>query len=244
MSKIVLVTGGGRGIGAAIARLAGQHGYDVCVNYVTRRDRAEAVAEEIREGGQRAMAVKADVSVEGEVLRLFKAVDRELGPLDALVNNCGVITAYGRVEDLTDSDIRRNFDVNVISYILCAREAVRRMSKRHGGHGGTIVNVSSRAATMGMPNEYVHYAAAKGAVDTLTRGLALEVISDGIRVNAVSPGLIDTEMQTPERYRRIASSLPIQRGGRPDEVAEAVLWLLSSKASYVVGGNILVSGGR
>jgi NAD(P)-dependent dehydrogenase (short-subunit alcohol dehydrogenase family) len=241
---VLIVTGGGRGIGAAVARLAGAAGYDVCVNYVAHGERAEAVAAGIRALGRRAIAVAADVSREAEVLRLFATVDQALGPLAALVNNAGAITGYGPLAELGEAALRRNFEVNVIGPILCAREAVRRMQKSRGGRGGAIVNIASRAATMGMPNEYVHYAAAKGAVISFTIGLSKEVIGDGIRVNSVSPGLIDTEMQMPERFARLAPTVPIGRAGSPEEVAEAVLWLLSDKASYVTGADILIAGGR
>lgn len=244
MSKVLIVTGGSRGIGAAVARLAGRNGYDVCVNYVERKDRADQVAAEVRAAGQRAIAVGGDMSREADVARLFTTADRELGPLSALVNNAGVITAYGLVEDLREADIRRNFDVNVIGYILCAREALRRMCLRHGGRGGAIVNIASRAATMGMPKEYVQYAAAKAAIVTLTFGLAREVADEGVRVNSVSPGLIDTDMQIPERMARLAPTVPVGRAGTPEEIAEAVLWLLSDKASYVTGADLLVTGGR
>ena len=244
MSKVLIVTGGSRGIGAAVVRLAGRSGYDVCVNYVARKDRADQMVAEVRAAGQRALAVEGDMSREVDVARLFATVDRELGPLLALVNNAGVLTAYGLVEDLREADIRRNFDVNVVGYILCAREALRRMCLRHGGRGGAIVNIASRAATMCMPKEYVQYAAAKAAIVTFTFGLAREVADQGVRVNSVSPGLIDTDMQIPERMARLAPTVPIGRAGTPEEIAEAVLWLLSDKASYVTGADLLVTGGR
>ena len=244
MSNVLIVTGGSRGIGAAVVRLAGRNGYDVCVNYLARKDRAEEMVADVRAAGQRALAVEGDMSREADVARLFTTVDRELGPLSALVNNAGVLTAYGLVEDLREADIRRNFDVNVIGYILCAREALRRMCLRHGGKGGAIVNIASRAATMGMPKEYVQYAAAKAAIVTFTFGLAREVADQGVRVNSVSPGLIDTDIQIPERMVRLAPTVPIGRAGTPEEVAEAVLWLLSDKASYVTGADLLVTGGR
>jgi NAD(P)-dependent dehydrogenase (short-subunit alcohol dehydrogenase family) len=244
MSKVLIVTGGSRGIGAAVVRLAGRSGYDVCVNYAARKDRADQMVAEVCAAGQRALAVQADMSCESDVVRLFATVDRELGPLSALVNNAGVLTAYGLVEDLREADIRRNFDVNVIGYILCTREALRRMCLRHGGRGGAIVNIASRAATMGMPKEYVQYAAAKAAIVTFTCGLAREVADQGVRVNSVSPGLIDTDMQIPERMARLAPTVPIGRAGTPEEIAEAVLWLLSDKASYVTGADLLVTGGR
>jgi NAD(P)-dependent dehydrogenase (short-subunit alcohol dehydrogenase family) len=244
MSPVLIVTGASRGIGAAIARLAGAAGWDVAVNYVAREDRAEAIAGEIRTMGRRAVAVRADVGSEPDVLRLFETVDRMLGRPTGLVNNAGIISAYGPVEGLTAADIERNFRINVTGVMLCAREAVKRMSRRHGGDGGAIVNIGSRAATMGMPKEYVHYAAAKGAVAAFTTGLAKEVVGEGIRVNSVSPGLIRTEIQPAERFDRLGPTVPIGRAGQPEEVAEAVLWLLSEKASYVTGADILVAGGR
>ena len=244
MGKTLIVTGSSRGIGAAIARMAGERGWDVAVNYRADRAAAEAVAAAIRAAGPRSLAIQGDIARESDVIRLFETVDRELGSLDALVNNAGIITAYGRVEDLSEESLRRCFDVNVIGCFLCAREAIRRLSTRHGGRGGSIVNISSRAATRGMPGEYVYYAASKGAIDTMTHGLALELAGDGIRVNAVSPGLIDTEIQMPDRLKRLVPTIPMGRSGRSEEVAEAVLWLLSDQASYVTGANILVSGGR
>jgi NAD(P)-dependent dehydrogenase (short-subunit alcohol dehydrogenase family) len=244
MAKVVIVTGGSRGIGAAIVRLAARDGWDVCLNYVAHPDRAEAVAADVRGAGRRVLMVQGDVSREADVLRLFETCGRDLGVPAGLVNNAGVITAYGRLDALSDADLRRNFEVNTIGYFLCAREAVKRMSTRHGGTGGVIVNISSRAATMGMPGEYVHYAASKAAVNGLTTGLALEVAGEGIRVASVSPGMVDTEMQMPERFARIAPTTPMRRAGTPEEIAEAAVWLLSDKASYVNGADIVVSGGR
>jgi NAD(P)-dependent dehydrogenase (short-subunit alcohol dehydrogenase family) len=244
MSGVVIVTGGSRGIGAAVCRLAARDGWDVCINYVAAADRAEAVAAAVRCAGRRAVTVQGDVALEADVLRLFETCERALGKPAALVNNAGIISAYGRLDALSDAALRRNFEVNTISYFLCAREAVKRMSTRHGGQGGVIVNVSSRAATMGMPGEYVHYAASKAAVNALTTGLALEVAAEGLRVASVSPGLIDTEIQMPDRFARVAPTTPMRRAGQPDEVAEAVVWLLSDKASYVTGADILVAGGR
>jgi NAD(P)-dependent dehydrogenase (short-subunit alcohol dehydrogenase family) len=244
LNRVLLVTSASRGIGAAIARLAARDGLDVGVNYVSNETRAKQVVAAVEAAGQRAVALQADVSVEADVVRLFAECEAQLGPLCGLVNNAGVITAYGRVDALSGEALHRNFAVNTVAYFLCAREAVRRMSTRHGGSGGVIVNVSSRAATMGMPGEYVHYAASKAAVNALTTGLGLEVAAEGIRVASVSPGLIDTEIQMPDRFARLSPTTPMQRAGTPDEVAEAVVWLLSDKASYVTGADLLVTGGR
>ncbi|MGD9509043.1 MAG: SDR family oxidoreductase [Geminicoccaceae bacterium] len=244
MARVLLVTGASRGIGAAIARLAARDGWDVGVNYVANEARANAIVAAVEAAGRRAVAIRADVSVEAEAVRLFMECEARLGPLGGLVNNAGVITAYGRVDALSGEALQRNFAVNTVAYFLCAREAVRRLSTRHGGSGGVIVNVSSRAASMGMPGEYVHYAASKAAVNALTTGLALEVAAEGIRVASVSPGLIDTEIQMPDRFARIAPTTPMRRAGSAEEVAEAVVWLLSDKASYVTGADLLVTGGR
>lgn len=244
MTGILIVTGGSRGIGAATARLAAGHGWDVAVNFHTREDRAQEIVNDVRAAGRRAIAVAGDVGREAEVVKLFATVDRELGRVTGLVNNAGTISAYGPVEDLPAAALARDIEVNVTGVILCAKEALRRMCRRHGGTGGCIVNISSRAAAMGMPKEYVHYAATKGAVTAFTIGLAKEVANQGVRVNCVSPGLIGTEIQPPERFQRLGPTVPIGRAGRPEEVAEAVLWLLSEKASYVTGADILVSGGR
>ena len=241
---MLLVTGASRGIGAAIARLAARDGWDVGVNYVANEARANLVVAAVEAAGRRAVALQADVSIEAEAVRLFVDCEARLGALGALVNNSGVITAYGRVDALSGEALQRNFAVNTVAYFLCAREAVRRLSTRHGGSGGVIVNVASRAATMGMPGEYVHYAASKAAVNALTTGLALEVAAEGIRVASVSPGLIDTEIQMPDRFARLAPTTPMRRAGSPEEVAEAVVWLLSDKASYVTGADLLVTGGR
>ena len=241
---MLLVTGASRGIGAAIARLAARDGWDVAVNYVANEARAREVVAAVEAAGRRAVALRADVSVEAEAVTLFAECEARLGPLRGLVNNAGVITAYGRVDALSGEALQRNFAVNTTAYFLCAREAVRRLSTRHGGPGGVIVNVSSRAASMGMPGEYVHYAASKAAVNALTTGLALEVAAEGIRVASVSPGLIDTEIQMPERFARLAPTTPMRRAGSAEEVAEAVVWLLSDKASYVTGADLLVTGGR
>lgn len=248
MSGTIIITGSGRGIGAATALLAGQRGYAVCVNYLANRERAEQVVESISECGGTALAVQADVSDEDAVRMLFDTATERLGPLVALVNNAGITGKLGRLVDLDTQNLRRVMDVNVIAPILCAREAVRWMSTASGGHGGTIVNISSRAAQLGSPNEYVHYAASKAAIETLTVGLAAEVAREGIRVNCVSSGVIATEIHAmagdPERLQRYASRIPMQRIGRPEEIATAVLWLLSEEASYCTGTILTVSGGR
>lgn len=248
MKKVLLVTGGSRGIGAAIARLAARQGYAVCLSYLGQREAAAAVVASIAEAGGTALAVQADVAVEDDVLRLFSQVDAAFGPLTALVNNAGILERQSRVEDMDAARIGRVFATNVVGSFICAREAVRRMSTRHGGAGGAIVNLSSRAARLGSPNEYVDYAASKAAIDTLTIGLAKEVAAEGIRVNAVSPGLIYTDIHAsggdPGRVDRVKSAVPMQRGGSPEEVARAVLWLLSDDASYTTGASIDVAGGR
>jgi NAD(P)-dependent dehydrogenase (short-subunit alcohol dehydrogenase family) len=246
--SILLVTGGSRGIGAAIARLGAARGYAVCVNYRDRRDAADAVVAAIAAGGGRAIAVQADVAIEADVVRLFETCDRELGPLTALVNNAGVLETQMRVEAMDAARITRVLATNVVGAFLCAREAVRRLSTRHGGAGGAIVNVSSAAARIGSPGEYVDYAASKGALDTLTIGLAQEVAQEGIRVNGVRPGFIYTEMHAsggePGRVDRVKAFVPLRRGGQPEEVAQAVLWLLSEEAGFTTGSFIDVAGGR
>lgn len=248
MSKVVLITGASRGIGAATALLAARQGYAVAVNYASNSLAADEVVRQIRASGGQAVAVQADVADEAQVLGMFAKIDAKLGRLTALVNNAGVVDVTARVEDMSVARWRRMFDINVIGTLLCAREAVRRMSRRHGGEGGSIVNVSSAAARLGSPGQYVDYAAAKGAVDAFTIGLAKEVAADGIRVNAVRPGLIETEIHAsgglPDRVRDLAHQVPMQRGGSADEVAQAIVWLMSDAASYTTMSLLDVSGGR
>jgi NAD(P)-dependent dehydrogenase (short-subunit alcohol dehydrogenase family) len=247
MDRVLLITGGGRGIGAAAARLAAQRGYAVCVNYRRNREAADATVTAIEAAGGRAIAVGADVSIEADVMRLFEACDR-FGPLAGLVNNAGILETQMRVEAMDAARLQRIFATNVIGAFVCAREAVRRLSTKHGGAGGAIVNVSSRAAQLGAPGEYVDYAASKAALDTMTIGLAREVAAEGIRVNGVRAGIIYTEIHAdggePGRVDRLGPSLPMQRGGEPIEVARAILWLLSDEASYSTGTFIDVAGGR
>lgn len=248
MKKVLLVTGGSRGIGAATALLAASQGYTVAVNYAAQAQAAEAVVARIRAAGGQALAVQADVADEGQVLAMFARIDSELGRLTALVNNAGVVDAPSRVDEMSVPRWRRMFDINVMGTLLCSREAVRRMSPKHGGTGGAIVNLSSAAARLGGAHQYVDYAAAKGAIDAFTLGLAREVAAEGIRVNAVRPGLIDTEIHAsgglPDRVKQLAHLVPMQRGGSADEVAHAVVWLLSEGASYTTMSLVDVSGGR
>jgi NAD(P)-dependent dehydrogenase (short-subunit alcohol dehydrogenase family) len=247
-SPILIVTGGGRGIGAATARLAARRGYAVCINYLSRHDEASKVVSEIQQEGGTAIAVQADVSSEPDVLKLFDTVDQSLGRLTALVNNAVTLERQMRLDTMDAARLLRVFATNVIGPFLCAREAVRRMSLKHGGPGGSIVNVSSGASRSGSPGEYIDYAATKGAIDTFTIGLAKEVAAEGIRVNGVRPGFIYTELHAkggePDRVDRVKSSVPMERGGQPEEVAAAILWLLSAEASYISGTTIDVSGGR
>jgi NAD(P)-dependent dehydrogenase (short-subunit alcohol dehydrogenase family) len=244
----MIVTGGGRGIGAATARLAGARGYSVCVNYLHNRATADAVARDIEAAGGRAIAVAGDVAREADVIRLFDEAQAKLGPLTALVNNAGILERQTRLDDMDAARFERVFATNITGAFLCAREAVRRMSTRHGGRGGGIVNVSSMASRLGSPGEYVDYAASKGAIDSLTIGLAKEVAQEGIRVNAVRPGVIHTEIHAsggePGRVERVKAAVPMKRGGQPEEVAHAILWLLSDESSYSTGAFIDVSGGR
>ncbi len=248
MSKIMLVTGGGRGIGAAVARLAARRGYAVGVNYHSNVDAARAVVEEIVRGGGRAVALQADVSQEDQVLRMYGELDQQLGRIDALVNNAGILEQQMRVDQMSADRLLRVLSTNVVGAFLCAREAVRRMSTRHGGQGGAIVNVSSVAARLGSPNEYVDYAASKGAMDTMTIGLSKEVAPEGIRVNGVRPGTIYTDMHAsggePGRVDRLKGAIPLRRGGTVEEVAGAVMWLFSDEAGYTSGSFIEVSGGN
>lgn len=248
MKEVLIVTGGGRGIGAAVARLGAARGYAVCVNYVRDEAAASALVDEIVAGGGEAVAVAGDVAREAEVVRLFQRVDAALGPVTALVNNAGILETQTRVEHMDAARLERVFGVNITGSFLCAREAVRRMSTRHGGGGGAIVNVSSAASRLGSPDEYVDYAASKGAVDSLTLGLAKEVAAEGIRVNAVRPGIIDTGIHArggePGRAQRLAGTLPMRRAGSAGEVAHSILWLLSDEASYVTGALVDIAGGR
>jgi NAD(P)-dependent dehydrogenase (short-subunit alcohol dehydrogenase family) len=248
MSKVILITGASRGIGAATALLAAQRGYSVCVNYRSDKVSADRIVASIAHAGVSAVAVQADVAFEADVLRMFRTVDRELGPISALVNNAGMLESQMRFDEMSIERMQRVFQANVIGSMVCAREAVKRMSTKHGGAGGGIVNLSSMAARLGSPHEYVDYAASKGAIDTFTVGLAKEVASEGIRVNAVRPGLIHTDMHASGgeagRVDRLAPTVPMQRGGTPEEVAKTILWLLSDEASFVTGTFIDVSGGR
>ena len=248
LSKVLIITGGSRGIGAATAVLAASHGYAVAVNYAANSLAADDVVRQIREAGGTAMAVRADVGVEADVLAMFKKVDAKLGRITALVNNAGVVDQVSRVDAMSIERLQRMFAINVFGSFMCAREAVKRMSTRYGGAGGNIVNVSSAAARIGSPGQYVDYASAKGAIDTFTMGLAKEVAAEGIRVNAVRPGIIETDIHAsgglPNRARDTAPQVPMQRAGTADEVAQAVLWLLSESSSYTTGSVVDVAGGR
>ena len=248
MNRVMLITGASRGIGAATAKLAAARGYDLCLNYREQSTAADALVEEIRANGGRAIAVQADMADEAQVLQLFARLDQAFGRLDVLVNNAGMLERQMRLEQMELARWQRVFAVNVFGSFLCCREAVKRMSTRHGGRGGAIVNLSSVAASLGAPDEYIDYAAAKGAIDSMTRGLAKEVAAEGIRVNAVRPGVIDTEIHAsggePQRVARVSRSVPMGRGGRAEEVAEAILWLASDQASYTSGALLDISGGR
>jgi NAD(P)-dependent dehydrogenase (short-subunit alcohol dehydrogenase family) len=248
VSKIIIVTGGSRGIGRAAALAAAAAGYDVAISYREDRGAADDVVQRIRALDRRGLAVAADSADEGAVVSLFAEVDRQLGAVSALVNNAGIVGGSGRVEDMTADEVSRVLAINVTGCFTAAREAIKRMSTRRGGAGGSIVNISSAAARLGSPGEFVHYAASKGAIDTFTIGLAREVADEGIRVNAVRPGMIDTEIHassgTPERVARIIPTVPMKRIGTPEEVAQTILWLLSDSASYVTGAIVDVAGGR
>jgi NAD(P)-dependent dehydrogenase (short-subunit alcohol dehydrogenase family) len=248
MNPTLLITGGSRGIGAATALLAAQRGYAVAVNYTANEGAADEVVRQIRAGGGQAIAVQADVAKEAQVMAMFKKIDATLGRLTALVNNAGVVDVAARIDEMSVARLRRMFDINILACFLCAREAIKRMSTTHGGAGGAIVNVSSVAARLGGAGQYVDYAASKGAIDTLTVGLAKEVAMEGIRVNAVRPGIIETDIHAsggqPDRARQMAPLVPMQRAGTALEVAQAIMWLLSNEASYTTGALLDVAGGR
>lgn len=247
IQRVALITGGGRGIGAATARLFAKQGYAVAINYKSNSESANKVADTITADGGKCIAIQADVSSEEDVIRMFSTVNKELGVLSVLVNNAGILKKQSRLEDMTAERVNAILTNNVTSYFLCCRETVKRMSNRHGGLGGVIVNVSSGAARSGSPNEYIDYAASKGAIDTLTKGLSLEVAAEGIRVNCVRPGLIYTDMHADGgesgRVERLQTATPLQRGGQPEEVAEAIYWLASDKSSFSTGNFLDITGG-
>lgn len=244
----VLVTGASRGIGAACVRLLARDGYDVAINYARSADAADALAQEVKAAGRQAVTVKADVGIEAEVISMFRALDSEMPPLAGLVNNAGILFAKARLDEMGPDRINDTLRVNVTGSFMCAREAIRRMSTKYGGNGGSIVNLSSAAARIGSPNEFIDYAASKGAIDAMTLGLSKEVGGEGIRVNAVRPGLIHTDIHAssgqPDRIERLQQFVPMGRGGSAEEVAEAVVWLISPAASYVTGALVDVAGGR
>jgi NAD(P)-dependent dehydrogenase (short-subunit alcohol dehydrogenase family) len=244
----IIVTGGSRGIGAAVSRLAAACGYSVAVNYISDQSSAHSLVSEIQRKGGQATAIQADIGIEREIQRLFESAEKTLGRLSALVNNAAITGGFARVDSVEVGMLERLMAVNVTGAILCSREAVRRLSTKHGGRGGAIVNISSRAARIGSAGEWVHYAVTKGAIDSLTIGLAREVANEGIRVNAVAPGLVDTDIHAaagdPGRPTRLASTIPLGRPGTPEEIAEGVLWLLSPAASYVTGSILAMGGGR
>lgn len=244
----VLVTGASRGIGAACVRLLARDGYDVAINYARSADAADALAQEVRAAGRQTITVKADVGIEAEVISMFRALDAQMPPLAGLVNNAGILFAKARLDEMGPDRINDTLRVNVTGSFMCAREAIRRMSTKYGGNGGSIVNLSSAAARIGSPNEFIDYAASKGAIDAMTLGLSKEVGGEGIRVNAVRPGLIHTDIHAssgqPDRIERLQQFVPMGRGGSAEEVAEAVVWLISPAASYVTGALVDVAGGR
>jgi NAD(P)-dependent dehydrogenase (short-subunit alcohol dehydrogenase family) len=248
VKPIALITGGSRGIGAATAICAARQGFAVAVNYTRDAQAANSVVQQITAAGGQAIALQADVADEAQILAMYQAIDAQLGPVSALVNNAGVVDVAARVDTMSAERIRRMFDINVLGTFLCTREALKRMSTRHGGKGGSIVNVSSVAARLGGPGQYVDYGASKGAIDTFTVGLAKEVATEGVRVNAVRPGIIETDIHAsggqPDRAREMAPLVPMQRAGNAEEVAQAIVWLLSAEASYVTGAHIDVAGGR
>jgi NAD(P)-dependent dehydrogenase (short-subunit alcohol dehydrogenase family) len=246
--KTMLITGGSRGIGAAVAIIAAQRGYAVAVNYASNKAAATQVVEQITNSGGDAFAIQGDVAKENDILNIFNAIDSRWGRLDALINNAGIVAVKARVDEMSLERLQTMFATNVVGSFICAREAIKRMSKKYGGNGGVIVNLSSAAARLGSPAEYVDYASSKGAIDTMTIGLSKELAGEGIRVNAVRPGLIDTDIHAsggqPDRVERFVSMIPMQRGGTAQEVANTVMWLTSDEASYVTGALIDVSGGR
>lgn len=247
MNNVMIVTGGSRGIGAATARLAATRGYQVAVNYVSNREAADQVVNDIAAAGGRALAVQADMAVEADIVALFKTVDRELGPVDVLVNNAGVIDQISRVDEMSFERVDRMMRINVTGPFICAREAIKRMSTRHGGKGGAIINISSAAAHRGGSGEYVDYAASKGAIDTFTEGLAKELAGEGIRVNGVRPGVVNTGIHAsggnPDKPEKSSKSIPMGRAGNADEIANGILWLASDEASFTIGARLDIDGG-